>query len=169
MPAFCPLCAGDEFTETHKADDATRFAICLYPSHGQDGYIWEPTTAGGERSTSSAEASSRSVGLGAELEVWDKLLSCLDPDEGFVSYGGVEDRFIDRYPPEASLLLDRYGHRFRGPDHRSGRYSMSTYLALRLRDLEKDGLLELEWGPAPGQWAYKEVVSYWRLATPPRT
>ena len=133
--------------------------MCHHPTHGQDGYLWEPTTS----RTATPDRSSESGGLGAELEIWDKLLTCFESGEGFISYGEVEDRFIARYPPEATLLLHRYGHRWRDPEHRSGQYSMSAYLALRLRDLEKDDLLELEWGPAKGPWAYNEIISQWRL------
>jgi hypothetical protein len=162
MPAFCPLCASDDRTETHKADDGTPFAVCLHPSHGRDGYLWEPTS-------SSAGTSHRSGGLGAEIDVWDKLISCFESDEDFISYGQVEDRFFARYPADASLLRHRYGHRWRDPEHRSGQYSMSAYLALRLRELEKDGLLELEWGPATGPWAYNEIISQWRVSRGPES
>ncbi len=160
MPAFCPLCAQDDYTETHELDDGTSYAICLYATHGPDGYVWEPWVEKRGRS-------SRSEGLGAELEIWDKLLACFSSTDDFISYGDVEDRFISRYPSEATLLLHRYGHRWRDPEHRSTQYSMSAYLALRLRELEKDGSLELEWGPATGPWAYNEIISHWRIPRGP--
>lgn len=156
MPAFCPLCASDDRTESHTTEDGTSFAVCLHPSHGQDGYVWEPTSY-------PTGTSHRSNGLGAELDVWEKLLACFDADEDFVSYGEIEDRFIARYPIEAATLLHRYGHRWRDPKHRSTQYSMSAYLALRLRELEKEHHLELKWGPAEGPWAYNEIISHWRI------
>ena len=154
MLAFCPLCASDELTESHRLDDGTRYAVCLHASHGTDGYVWQPSEPGIK--------SLRADGLGYELGIWAKLLTCFTSGEDFVPYGTVEDRFIESYPAEGSTLLHRYGHRWRDPDHPATRYSMSVYLALRLRELEKEGLLDVEWGPAVGEWAYNGIISYWR-------
>lgn len=156
MPAFCPLCAKDDRTETHELDDGSSYAICFHSSHGTDGYIWEP-------SPSMTGTSKRSEGIGAELDVWNKLLECFEDNADYVSYGEIEDRFFARHAEEASTLLHRYGHRWRDTKHRAGQYSMSAYLALRLRDLEKDDHLDLRWGPAEGPWKYNEVISYWRI------
>jgi hypothetical protein len=78
-----------------------------------------------------------------------------------MSYGEVEDRFIAKYPEAASVLLHRYGHRWRDPEHPSGQYSMSSYLASRLRELANEGHLELSWDKARGPWAYNGVISHW--------
>jgi hypothetical protein len=72
----------------------------------------------------------------------------------------VEDLFFDRYPDEAALLQDRYGHTWR-EGKKSGQYSMSSYLSGRLGDLAKEGLLEPTWGPAEGPWSYNGVISHW--------
>ena len=67
-------------------------------------------------------------------------------------------------PPRITprTLMLRYGHCWRYPDHRSGQYSMSSYLAARLKELEKEGALELTWGPAAGEWSYNSVISHWQ-------
>jgi hypothetical protein len=97
-----------------------------------------------------------------ELQIWDKLLELFPGGEDFLDYGSVEDRFIERFPSEAALLRDRYGHRWRYPDHPSTQYSMSAYLASRLRELEREGQLDLDWRPATGPWVYNGIISHWR-------
>ena len=151
---LCPLCASDDQTETFETEDGIKVALCQNKSHGERGFSWEPTPT--------PTRSQRSDGLGAELEIWDKLLELFGSDEDFVPYGTVEDRFIDRFPKEAILLRDRYGHRWRYADHPSTQYSMSAYLASRLRELEREGQLELDWQPATGPWTYNGVISQWR-------
>lgn len=80
------------------------FAVCTHPNHGEAGYVWEPHVPG-------AGHSRTSEGIGAEIGVWNKLLKLFEPGEGFVSYGVVEDRLLERYPDEFTLLLHRYGHK----------------------------------------------------------
>ncbi len=154
MPAFCPLCASDDHTKEDRTDDGRVFAVCADPEHGSDGYVWEPTPPGGR--------SLRGDGLGAELGIWDKLLECVPADGHVHPYGDVEDRFFERYPEEAQQLLERYGHKWRDADYPSGHYSMSAYVASRLRELEKEGHLALTWEPATGRWAHNGVISHWR-------
>jgi hypothetical protein len=77
------------------------------------------------------------------------------------AYGEVEDRFIERYPADASLLRERYGHRWRDGKRSVNQYTMPVYLAARLRDLSKEGLVELSWGPAEDPWSYNGFISYW--------
>ena len=156
MPAFCSLCVSDDYTEESTAEDGRRFISCRNPEHGTDPWVWEPSVAPSRRS--------RGDGLGSELDVWDKLLGCLESGSDFVPYGVVEDRFVERYPTEARKLLHLYGHKWRDPAHPSTRYSMSVYLAARLRDLEKEGHLALKFGPAEGKWAYNGTISFWKLA-----
>jgi hypothetical protein len=40
---LCPICASDEDTSTHQRDDGVTYAVCLGPSHGPEGFVWEPT------------------------------------------------------------------------------------------------------------------------------
>ena len=155
MPAYCPLCASDERTSEGNADDGRHFASCAHPDHGPEPFTWELYTPGTDRST-------RGDGLGAELGIWDKLLECLEPGEPAIAYGILEDRFLERFPVEWKQLIDRYGHRWRYPDKRSGQYSASVYLAARLRELADDTAVELTWAPATGEWAYNGVISQWR-------
>lgn len=144
------------YTASYRTDDGIAFAVCTDRSHGDGGYVWEPSQAG--------KTSQRSDGLGAELAIWDKLLVLLDPTEDFVPYGVVEDRLFERYPDDASTLLNRYGHKFRDAEHPSTQYSMSAYLASRLRELNQEGAVDLKWDKAVGPWAHNEVISHWRLA-----
>lgn len=158
VPHLCPLCARDESTTEDQTDDGVRYVACTDRSHGPDGYVWEPSPPPGR--------SLRGDGLGSELGIWDKLLELFEPGADFVAYGEMEDRFVDRFPSDAQLLLHRYGHKFRDPDHKAGRYSMSVYLSCRLRELNKEGQLELAFREATGDWAYNGVISHWRLARP---
>jgi hypothetical protein len=153
---YCSLCGSDESTEEKQTPDGRRFVTCSDRSHGKEPWVWEPTDP--------KQGSSRHDGLGAELGIWDKLLECFTPGEGFVAYGEIEDRFLIAFPDEAHRLLLAYGHRWRDPDHPATQYSMSAYLASRLKELEREGHLALSWGPALGPWAYNEVISHWRLA-----
>lgn len=154
MPAFCPLCARDDHTTQEETPDGETIARCFDPSHGPEGFIWDPTPTTSENS--------RTNEIGRELDIWDKLLDSI-PDDGNVHpYGDIEDRFIGLYPTAATTLQERYGHRWRDGKKSESQYSMSVYLSLRLRELEKEGLLNLTWGPATGEWAYNGVISHWQ-------
>lgn len=157
MPALCPLCVLDEYTSESRTDDGIRFAVCTNSEHGSDPFVWEVGEPG-RRGRRGGE------GIGADLGIWDKLLTCVVPGEPPVAYGVVEDRFFDPYPDEAAVLLARYGHRWRDPDHRSDRFSMSSYLATRLSELSDEGHLKKTWGPAEGPWAYNGTISWWQQA-----
>jgi len=154
VPAFCSLCVSDEYTTEGVTDDGRPFITCTNTrEHGTDGYTWEPAPEKASKS--------RGDGLGAELDIWDKLLECIPADGAAHPYGEVEDRFIERYPADASLLQDKYGHRWREGKKSANQYSMSVYLAARLRDLAKEEAVDLTWGPAEGPWSYNGIISYW--------
>ena len=155
MPALCPLCVFDDYTTEGRTEDGIRYVTCSNPDHGVEPYVWEPTETKYRRSRD---------GIGADLDVWNKLLDCLSLGEPAVSYGVVEDRFFDRSPDEAMTLLLAYGHKWRDPDHPSGQYSMSSYLASRLSELADEGALVKTFEKAEGKWAYNVVISHWRLA-----
>jgi hypothetical protein len=158
MPAFCPLCAADDHTSEGVTEDGIRYAVCRDPSHGDDGFTWEPSPPPG--------SGARGGGLGAELGIWDKLLECVPPGVDYMPYGTVEDAFFARFPTEAEVLLQRYGHRWRDPAHRSATgFSMSVYLSARLKELSQEGRLDVRWGPAEGPWSYNGIISYWRRHT----
>ena len=153
MPAFCSLCVSDEYTTEGVTDDGRRFIVCANTrEHGPNGYVWEPVPE--------KPARLRGDGLGADLDIWDKLLECVPPDGIAHSYGDIEDIFFERYPDDAGVLQDRYGHAWR-EGKRSGQYSMSSYLSGRLGELAKEGSLEVAWGPAEGPWAYNGRISHW--------
>ena len=94
-------------------------------------------------------------------------LDCITDSVDFQSYGDSEDEFFRRYPSDATLLLRRYGHRWRDDHHKSTQYSMSAYLASRLRELANEGQLELRFLPARDPWTYNGVISHWRRPLPP--
>jgi hypothetical protein len=158
MPVLCPLCVLDDYTQTHDRDDGITYVVCLNGSHGPDGFVWEPTPPPGR--------SHRSDGLGAELAIWDKLLEVVEAGE-FQSYGLVEDRFVERFPEETRILAEKFGHRWRFPEHPSTQYSMSAYLASRLKELEREGHLELSWDQAEGEWSHNGIISQWRRRDSP--
>jgi hypothetical protein len=153
MPVLCPLCVRDENTKLHQRDDGITYGVCLDRSHGPDGFVWEPTPPPGR--------SFRSDGLGADLAIWDKLLEVVEAGE-YQSYGLVEDRFVERFPEETRILAERFGHRWRFPEHPSTQYSMSAYLASRLKELEREGELDLSWDRAEGEWSHNGIISQWR-------
>ena len=91
------------------------------------------------------------------------ILECVPDDGVFHSYGDVEDAFFERYPTEAGRLQSLYGHRWRDGQKSKNQYSMSAYLSLRLRDLQKEQVLDVTWLPAEGPWAYNGIISHWRV------
>jgi hypothetical protein len=154
MPAFCSLCVSDEYTSEGVEPDGQKYVFCAnVREHGADGYRWNPTVV-------SPKGASRG-GLGAELDIWDKLLDCIPSDGTPHSYGEVEDQLFESYPADAALLQERFGHVWRGGKRSENQYSMSVYLALRLSELAREGSVALTWGPAEGPWAYNGTYSYW--------
>lgn len=154
MPAFCPLCASDDYTSDIITPDGETLALCGHRSHGVDGFTWDPSPP--------EPTNMRSDGIGSELDIWDKLLESVPNDGEAHQYGEVEDKLFESYPTEAAVLQNRYGHKWRDGKKSENNYSMSAYLALRLRELEKEGHLKLSWGPATGPWEYNEVISHWQ-------
>ena len=131
----------------------SKYAACMARDHGENGFVWEPTIE--RRSTT------RGDGLGADLDIWDKLLECV-PGVGVAhAYGVAEDAFFERYPTEASLLQDRYGHRWREGKKSAHQYSMSSFLPARLSELADETFLVKRFGPAEGPWAYSAQISHW--------
>ena len=158
MPAYCPVCAYEDYTTEGVTEDGRRFVVCANRrEHGRDGYVWEPEL---EKSVSM-----RGDGLAADLDIWDKLLECVPADGIAHSYGDIENIFFDRFPSDAVFLQDRYGHAWR-EGKRSGQYSMSSYLSGRLGELAKEGSLDVTWGPAEGPWAYNVRISHWTRGRP---
>jgi hypothetical protein len=144
----------DEYTTEGATDDGRPFITCTNTrEHGAEGYTWEPTPE--------KVSKSRGDGLGAELDIWDKLLECIPADGAAHAYGEVEDRFMASYPDEASLLQAKYGHRWREGKKSANQYSMSVYLAARLRDLAREQAVDLTWGPAEGPWSHNGIISHW--------
>ena len=157
MPVLCPLCVRDDDTKILQRDDGITYGVCLDRSHGPDGFVWEPAPPPGR--------SFRSEGLGADLAIWEKLLEVVEAGE-YQSYGLVEDRFVERFPAETLILAERFGHRWRFPEHPSTQYSMSAYLAARLKELEREGELDLSWDQAEGEWSHNGIISHWRRKGP---
>jgi hypothetical protein len=62
VPALCPLCGLDDYTSAQKTEDGLKDVVCSNPSHGTDGFVWEPTQP--------SAGSHRSDGLGCELRPW---------------------------------------------------------------------------------------------------
>jgi hypothetical protein len=144
----------DEYTSEGVEPEGQRYVVCAnVREHGVDGYRWNPTPL-------NRKGPSRG-GLGAELDIWDKLLECIPADGVTHPYGEVEDQLFERYPVDATLLQERFGHVWREGKRSENQYTMSVYLALRLSELAKEGAVDLSWGPAEGPWAYNGTYSYW--------
>lgn len=154
VPAYCSLCASDEYTSEEKTEDGRVFAVCSGDYHGEQPYAWELTPT--------RQSKTRGDGLGSELDIWDKLLECVPADGSVHAYGIVEDRLFERYPAEAAILQDRYGHRWRDGKKSSSSFSMSVYLAARLSELADEKLLVKTFGPAEGSWSYNGIISHWQ-------
>jgi hypothetical protein len=102
----------------------------------------------------------RADGLGAELDIWAKLLECVPADGQPHSYGEVEDLFFERHPDEAAFLQSRYGHVWREGKRIEKGYSMTSYLLARLSDLIREKSLEVSYGPAEVPWSdYTRTIS----------
>lgn len=153
MIPFCPLCASEDHTSSDVAEDGRVFVVCRSRDHGDEGFVWEPTRPDAR--------SRRGDGLGAELDIWDKLLGCVPADGVAHPYGEVEDRFIEAYPNEAGVVWERYGHRWREGKRSVNQFSMSAYLAARLSELFDEKLLLKTQGPATGPWVHLSEISYW--------
>lgn len=153
MAIFCPVCASEDYTSEEMEPDGQKYFLCANESvHGAGGYRWNPKP---RRPQTRGRG-----GLGAELDIWDKLLETIPADGEAHSYGEVEDLFFERYPQEAAFLQNQFGHA-RRDGNRSDGYSMSTYLSLRLSELAKEGVVDLTWGPAEGSWARNGIISQW--------
>jgi hypothetical protein len=136
----------DEYTTEGMTEDGRRYVVCANTrEHGADGYVWEPTVAKAGRI--------RGDGLGAELDIWAKLLECVPADGQPHSYGEVEDVFFERYPDEAAFLQSRYGHVFREGKRTEREYSMTSYFLARLSDLIREKSLSVSYGPAEAPWS----------------
>lgn len=154
MPAYCSLCASDEYMSERETGDGRKFAVCSANYHGAEPYVWETTPA--------QRTKTRGDGLGNELDIWDELLECVPSDGRAHSYGAVEDRLFELYPADAAVLQERYGHRSREGKKSENQFSMSVYLAARLSELADEKLLIKTFGPAEGPWSYNGIISHWK-------
>jgi hypothetical protein len=153
MPAFCSLCVSDEYTTGGVTDDGRRYVVCAnVREHGPSGYMWEPTPK--------EEMLMQADGLGAELDIWSKLLECEPADGQPHSYGEVEDVFFERYPDKAAVLQSRYRHVWRERRRTEKGYFMSSYLLARVSDLIREKSLTVSYGPAEAPWS-----DYTRMAS----
>ena len=150
---FCGVCASEDYTSTEELDDGTEYYVCASSFHPVP-RIWEPPARSGIQLGRS--------GIGDELTIWGKLYESVPEGPDFVPYGEVEDALAEQYPEALHALIREYGHRWRDPDNPSGRYSASVYLAARLGELAREGLLEQKSGPATGPWAYNGTYEWWR-------
>jgi hypothetical protein len=42
------------------------------------------------------------------------------------------------------------------------RFALSAYLASRLKELVREGELDLSWDKAEGEWSHNGIISHWR-------
>jgi hypothetical protein len=136
---------------------------CMDSTHGEEGFTWvskSGQTKGPATSRRGTTGRSQSV----VSDIGEKLLSCIPPGPEHVPYVTVEDRFFELWPEDADALLQKYGHMWRNEGVRTGRYTMSMYLAHRLSNLERQGLAEhVNAKPDPMFNYHLTEYSWWRL------
>ncbi|MGQ0823772.1 MAG: hypothetical protein ACT4OX_01870 [Actinomycetota bacterium] len=152
----CPLCSLDDYLDYVPLADDVWEVTCSNSMHPE--WVWSPTP---EYPTGSI-----AEGIAADLDLFRKLPAVVSEDS-FDEYGIVEYRFGIAHPSDYAELLALYGHRaqaLRRP------HTMSAFLARVLRQLQRDGDLDLMWGKGTGYWRYLDTVSYWtRDTTRPST
>jgi hypothetical protein len=110
-------------------------------------------------------------GVGYDLGVYETLLGLFTPQDGYLEYGVVEDRFAASDPVAYRRLVDRYSHTAK---ERPLDYSASAFLASALGLLGREGLLRYRSTKATGYWSYNSRVFAWAVpgvdtATPTTT
>ena len=149
----CPLCATDDEVELRSDGPDLWTFVCNNP-HPTASFEWSPTPV--------VSSGSGQSGLAAELGLYDALLRSIGRGE-WVEYGVVEYRIAKEEPSAYRTLLDIYGHASLGPT----RYSTSSFISHTLAQLQKEGLLIVDWTKATGYWSYLSRVSAWALPGTP--
>ena len=134
---------------------------CHGNKHGDIPFIW--------RKTPPADQSGKQYrdGYFAELGVYDVLLKCIKPDDPWVEYGIVEDRFRRLDPDLYAKLVGEFSHSARhwkrgGPDLNPVRIqTVSMRLSRALGVLRSEGLISFMNASATGYWDYLDNVSHW--------
>lgn len=145
----CPLCAHDDDVTFERESDALFRFTCLAVGDRHP-YVW--FTRHGEK-----EFGIPQDGIGAQLGVYDTLLSLFRSGDLPVEYGVVEHRFAEADPVTYGELVRRYRHTVYGPT----RYSASAFLGAALGLLAREGLLAFVPCRATGYWAYNGRLSAW--------
>jgi hypothetical protein len=143
----CPLCGiHGEVTQHPDGPDLWRF-VCSGPHHDGD-HTWYPTVE--------FAPTSERTGVGAELGVYDDLVTCINAQE-LVEYGIVEYRYAHLNRAAYLELVRRFGHRSLG----AKKFTASAFLARALGQLSTEGLTVSRWAKATGYWDYNGKVSAW--------
>ena len=103
----------------------------------------------------------------ARLGVYDDLMLCIHPEDPWLEYGVVEDRYRRLQPAKYAELISKYSHSRRnairgGPDVNPDQSpKTSSRLASALSHLAGAGLIAKSFGPATGYWDYNGIISHW--------
>lgn len=147
----CPLCGiDDEVVREREGDGVVRFT-CVADTNRHP-YEWR--VRGGRQ-----DFGVPSDGVGAELGVYDTLVSVFEPEAPLVEYGVVEHRFALADPNTYRELVRRYRHTAYGPT----RYSASAFLGGALGLLAREEILVYQPCTATGYWKYNSKISAWGL------
>lgn len=152
----CPLCVSDEDYEVTVSGDESHWLYTCEAGH--DPLTWDVDVPG-------TSASSRE-GFLAEHGVYDALLECVHPGEGWAEHGVIEHRYLTANPAVYFRdLLPAYGHVAAGTSARG--QSVSLRLAHALAQLRREGLVVYrQWKPT-GWWARSSSISSWALPPDP--
>jgi len=159
----CDACFLADYVTDFKANHLTGlwYYQCFNPVHGESPHRWTVTPP------KAAPSAAPQDGELARLGVYEDLPLCIHPDDPWLEYGVVEDRYRRLRPgPYAELIL-KYSHSRRnairgGPDVNPDQSpKTSSRLASALSNLAGAGLIAKSVGPATGYWGYNVTISHW--------
>jgi hypothetical protein len=157
----CPLCGIDDFVKVVKSPDGeTVYACAREKKHVDSPYLWTVDESGKDQRYPVE-------GLAADLNLFDDLRKCFDPEDGWVEYGILESRFRERAQDNFESVRAIYGSvLLDGPR----KYSVASYVSRHvLSKLADWGEIDYSEGPATGIWKYTGSIGYWaKRPAPPR-
>ena len=158
---ICPSCfTADEVTVAGKVDGLWEYR-CDNSWHKSGPHTWvvTPTLSGGYIPARE--------GYLADLGVYEDLLACIEPGDGWLEYGVVEDRYRRRAPTVYASLVSSYSHSAQNEAHGGQiknppqRRTVSSRLAQALGQLATEGLIAKGWQKSTGYWSYNGTTSFW--------
>lgn len=163
MRQECQICVDrDEFVKWEIEGPGLWRYTCTGPDHGPDGYSWLSTGRG-------ALDGAGHEGICDEIGMYDALLRCFSPGEGYIEYGIVEYRYAIANVDDYHYLVRLYSHvqdaRNKGTTIDT---SASAIIGGALGRLDRrDALLIRVDAKATGFWSYNGRLHGWALRPGP--